>query len=222
MKPPPGRAASVLLGLVKLAAVVGVAAGTGMAIGYGLSMLSDDEPPTLAADGTQTTERPATVTRARTATTPVRTTPVQTTTPLPTTPRTTATTPGTSPRLELDVRVLGAILRPAGTASGIRRNRSRVTMRVRAENRGPGPALLDLPRLHVVDKTMKPDSNALTPESQLGELAPGESRSVTLRFELSGDATANATRDRRARITFAGRSLPVRITIGSPVAASPN
>ncbi|MBA3746626.1 MAG: hypothetical protein H0W96_03925 [Solirubrobacterales bacterium] len=185
------RAQSFVRSLLELLALVAVAGGTGVLIGMALAQLSDDEP-----------------------TTPVATT-TSTPTPTPTTPARRPPAPA-----QVQLRVLGAILRPAGTPSGRRRQRARLIMRVRAQNSGENSVTLDDPILRVGSVRIRLDRAANPPETQLGTIAAGDTKSVTLRYELSGDATPKVTRDRRARLDIGGQSLSLRVRVGAPVRPS--
>lgn len=218
---PRERVGLLLVRAATLVAIVAVAGGIGVALGFALTKAADDDGATQI--GTARARTTATTANApgRGVTTPARTaaSAAPPATPTSTSTATTATTaaPGSGPLAGVEVRVLGAVLRPAGTPSGMRRRRSRITMRVRAENRGAEAIRIELPVLRVGSRRIRPDSNVLTAESQFGSVAPRAAKAVTLRFELVGDATDKATRDRRARLEIAGRSQPLRITIGAPV-----
>jgi hypothetical protein len=110
------------------------------------------------------------------------------------------------------VSVLDARLFTDSTPSGRNEPRARVTVRIRAENRGSRRVTLDPPTLRVgsVRIPLDPDGDRFAP------LAPGADMTVTLRFELAGRATPKVVRDRRARILVADRSLPVRIKVQEP------
>jgi hypothetical protein len=214
------RVRSFVSGLVKFVALISVAGGCGVAIGYGLSRVSDERDVVPAvATGRQTETA---TTPARTATTappPARTT---TTTPTPTPTATTTTGPATTTTpagalAHVQVRVLGAILRPAGTADGRRRRRARLTMRVQAVNAGDEAVTLGRPVLAVGKVRIGTDTAAQTADAQLGRIAAGATKAATLRFELAGEATEKITIDRRARVNVGGRSLAFRLILGSPV-----
>jgi len=227
---PRERVGLLLVRAVKFVAIVAVAGSIGVALGFALTKAADDDGATPVGGAPQAGTTATTANRPGPgATTPTRTAaapaaPPTTTRPAPaattTTPASTSTTaaPDAGPFANVEVRVLGAVLRPAGTPSGQRRRRSRLTMRVRAENRGGRAVGVELPVLRVGSVRIRPDSNTLTAESQFGQVAAGGAKAVTLRFELVGDATVKAIRDRRARIEMAGRSQPLRITIGDPIA----
>jgi hypothetical protein len=210
-------------GLVKFVALVAVAGGCGVAIGYGLSKLSDESDPSapVASGGaqaeTEETQPAATATtppQTGTATTPR--TPTATSTV--STPTATTTTPAGALG-QVHVRVLGAILRPAGTAEGRQRRRARLTMRVRAVNDADQAVTIGRPVLAVGKVRIGTDTAARTADAELGELAAGTTKAATLRFELVGDATEKVTLDRRARINIAGQSLAFRLKVGPPVTA---
>ena len=235
---PRERFGLLLVRAVKFVVVVGVAGSIGMGLGFALTRAADDDGAALVGSDTQarTTATTApgpgqgvtTPTRTAAAADPPPATPQPAPAPAPapastaTTPTSTATTAATGSAsgrfADVDVRVLGAVLRPAGTPSGVQRRRSRITMRIRVENRGAQAVGIDLPVLRVGSVRIRPDSNVLTPEDRFGSVPSRAAKAVTLRFELIGDATDKATRDRRARIEIAGRSQPLRIKIGPPVA----
>ena len=225
MRPRRERVRSFLSGLVKFVALVAVAGGCGVAMGYGLSRISDENDLVgPVATGDTRTETPAAST-ARPASTATATTPPPprtATTPPPATPTATATTPATPTTPagalgQVRVRVLGAILRPAGTPDGQRRRRARLTMRVQAVNGADEAVTIGRPVVAIGKVRIGTDTAAATADPQLGTLAAGETKAVTMRFELAGEATEKATIDRRARLNIAGRSLPFRLTVGSPV-----
>ena len=118
---------------------------------------------------------------------------------------------------EVQVRVLGAILRPAGTPAGRQRRRARLTMRVQATNEAEQTVTIGRPVLAIGKVRVGTDTAADTADAQLGAIAAGATKAATLRFELAGDATEKTTIDRRARLIVAGRSLPFRLKVGSPV-----
>ena len=189
--------------------------------------LSDDQD--LA--GTPATGDTQTATTAATTARPAFTT--TTTTPPPaataTTPRTTtattattATTPAAPPQpagalAQVRIRVLGAILRPAGTPDGQQRRRARLTMRIQAVNEADEAVTIGRPVVAVGTVRIGTDTAAETADAQLGPLAAGETKAATMRFELAGDATDKITIDRRARLNIAGRSMAFRLTVGAPV-----
>ena len=119
----------------------------------------------------------------------------------------------------LAVRVVDVVLHPASTASGQRRKRARLTVRVRVENRG------------TQDRHSRPTrvvrgggENGDRPgrrrasSTDLGTLAPGETKSVTLRFEVAGATTTRAD-DRSTRAHTRRRSIAGgrRSKVGGPV-----
>ncbi len=217
---PRGERAKVFLGgLVRLVALVIVAGGIGVALGMGLSALSADEEPATTGGGagaTVDTEFDAAETTTG-STRPAARVPAETmTATVPAIPAVTATTttPSTpSGRFaQVRVSVLDSRLFTDSTPSGREEQRSRVTVRIRAENRGFDRVTLDAPTLRVgsVRIPVDPDGDGFAP------LGPGTDMTVTLRFALAGEATPKVVRDRRARILVAGRSLPVRVKVQAP------
>lgn len=127
----------------------------------------------------------------------------------------TAAAPGATVRARL--RVVDVVLHPASTESGLRRKRARLTARVRVENRGTQDLIPARPALFVGEERTETDPGADGPSTDLGTLAPGETKSVTLRFEVAGATTTRLTTDRRARIRVAGQSRAVSVKVGGPV-----
>ncbi|MDQ3722471.1 MAG: hypothetical protein M3376_05255 [Actinomycetota bacterium] len=202
------RAPSLLRGLAKLAAVVVAAGGGGVAAGVGLSELKggDGDLATSGETGPQATVPGSSTTGAA---------PVTTSTTTATT--TTSTTGGEGSLARVRVQILGAVLHPAATPSGRRRQRARIIVRARTQNSGTQPVTLARPALLVGDASFRSGPAAGTSRTQAGELAAGESEAVTLRFELAGEATAQVTAQKRARLVVAGRSRPMPVEIGAPL-----
>ena len=214
------RARGFLRGLSRFVVLIAVAGGLGAALGAGLVALAGDTGPATTVSGTDRTSEttaiapsalpPLSVATASTVTAPP---PAGT---VPAAPPATTTVPGG--RLDrVGVRILGAILHPAGTPDGVRRRRSRLTMRVRAINRAGTPLTIPTPVLAVGSVRIRTDPAAETPATRFGELAVAETRAVTLRFELQGEATEKITIDRRARLYVAGRWQAFRLKVGPPV-----
>lgn len=118
---------------------------------------------------------------------------------------------------QLGVRVLGALLRPAKTESGQARRRARLNVRVRAENQGDSAVTPERPVLLVANRQIRTDSNADSPETNFGAIPPGESATVTLRFETGGDATTALQQQGRARLSIAGVTRSFSVRVGDPV-----
>jgi len=202
------RARAFLRGLIRFVALIAVAGGAGVALGAGLSQLAGDETATPSVSDEPTS--------GSTVLTGVATSVAPNPAPPPPPPAA-ATTTAAGPLGQVNVRVLGAILHPAATADGKRRRRARLTMRVRAVNESGGAVTIAAPVLAVGSVRIRTDAAAETAATRLGELAAGETKAVTLRFELQGEATEKVTIDRRARVVIAGRALAFRLRIGSPV-----
>lgn len=128
-----------------------------------------------------------------------------------------STTAGEGAQAQVRLRVVGAVLHPAATPSGRQRKRARLILRLQAHN--PGQRALDAggPALTVGDARIDVDRAAATAGARFGQLAPGESKAITVRFELAGAVTAQVTQERRARVVVADQSLPVQVKIGDPV-----
>lgn len=204
------RVKSFLRGLLNLVALVLVAGGVGVALGMGLSALSSSDGPAatdLGGGSTTATEAASAppVTTSSDAFAPV---PAETTTAPP---ATTTTAPRPEPE-PVSASVLDARLFTDATPSGRQEQRARVTVRVRAENAGDEPATLDPPVLRVGSVRIPADPAG----AQFDPLEPDTNQTVTLRFELAGEATPKVVRDRRARILIAGQSLAIRVKVQAP------
>ena len=190
---------SLLLGWSKLLALIVVAGGTGMALGLALSSLStkDDLPAPAVGSATSAARTPATA--------------ASTTTAAP------ATTTGDTTGRRVKLKVVSAVLHPAATPSGRRRERARIGVRVQVENAGDRPLVPERPGLLAAGVAVRADPHI--PGARLPPLAAGESASVSLRFEVEGRVTRRVRSERRARLRAAGRTVPMTVRIGAPVAA---
>ena len=214
-----------LQGLAKFVALVLVAGGVGVALGMGLSQLSGSDEPasagleatTRAGAGDAPTEAAPAISTATAAELPPATTTAPTASTAPAAPTTaTPPPPAGSPLAQVRVNVLDARLFTDSTPSGGREQRARVTVRIRAQNAGTQRVALNPPRLRVGSVRVPSDPRDDTPGTQFDPLPAGASQTVTLRFELEGEATPKVVRDRRARILIAGQSLPMRIKVRAP------
>jgi len=204
MMPRQERVRLLLRALGKFLAVVVVAGGVGALLGIGISKLSsDDEPQTaIAPDTTSPTPEPSAGAAVSDAT---------------------ASTPAPAsqdPLEQISVTVLFAVLHPAATPSGIRRRRARLGVRVKVTNRGSRRVVPARPSLLAARQRTPTNPHADRPGSRLGPIAAGKTVDVTLRFETAGAVTQQLTTQRRARVLVAGRSWPVRVTVGPPVRSS--
>lgn len=121
-----------------------------------------------------------------------------------------------TPKEELDVRDLTAVMHPAATASGQQRQRARVIVYVRVQNRGVLPVTPAPSELRVGPARVQPDQRAPR-EFGLGRIAPGTLADARLRFEVEGAITRRLRTERRARMVIGGRTHPMRLKVGSPV-----
>jgi len=186
------RTRFLLRGLAKVAAAIVVAGVAGVGLGVGIAELTGDDDSATSYETSKQTPDRGSIT-------------------LPAPPAATTTVTRASPT-PVRAQVLGAALHPAATPSGKQRQRARLIVRLRAQNRGTQPVSV----AHLV--LLVGDARVLSgPRSQIGELAAAEAKAVTVRFELAGAVTAKITADRRARIIVAGRSRPMRVRIGAPV-----
>lgn len=205
--PPEGRLKPFLRGLVKLVAIVSVAGGVGVALGMGLSKLSDAHNPAPAADAGPVGSPDTSSTAMATALPPA--------TPTTSSPATPPDDPP-SPLEHVSVSVLDARLFTDETPSGRVEQRARVTVRIRAENAGDRRLTLSPPTLRVGSVRVPVEPDATAPGARFDPLAAGTTQTVTLRFAVAGEATPKLVRDRRARILIAGRSVAIRVRVQAP------
>lgn len=177
----------------KLAAVVLVAVGAGAALGFGLTTrtVGDDTSGSSARAPTATGKS-----RTRTAKMPA---------------------PTPAGREQIRVRVISAVLHPARTQSGIRRRRGRLSVHIRAVNRGARRVVPKRPSLLAARQRIPTNPRADGPGTRLGPIDPQQTADVTLRFETAGAVTTQLRTQNRARILVAGRSWPITVKVGNPV-----
>lgn len=131
-----------------------------------------------------------------------------------------AAAPSTAaPLTKLRVRILGAVLHPARTASGQQRRRARLAVRVRAENTAATRVTLARPAILAAGETVHSDPQADSPRTHLGTLGPGMTQAVTLRFEVAGKVTAQLVNERTGRLRIAGRTIGLNVKVGAPLSA---
>ena len=118
---------------------------------------------------------------------------------------------------------LKAVLQPATTESGRRRQRARVEVTVSLRNLSgrPRPPTAR-PTLIVGDDRVRSDLAAADVAGGLLKEVPALT-SVTgvLRFETAGAATARLTALRRARLRIAGQTLPLKLALTAAPLATP-
>lgn len=156
--------------------------------------------------GTTTTTTPA----GTTAGTPSRTS---------TTPPSTTTTTRTPSKRAAGIRlqVFSAVVHPAGTPSGRRRSRARLSVHVRVTNRRTialnalKPAVIS-GRLRIAGAPRVGSGRTLLVPIAIG--ARGQGR---IRFETAGPVTRGMLSTHRVRIRVAGVAMTVPLTIGRPV-----
>lgn len=202
MTPRGERAKSFLRGLLKFVGLVAVAGAIGAALGIALLQLSGDGDPAALQAGSDTASG-ATVSTATAVALPP---------PPPATPATTKPSAPPNPPAAVRVSVIDARLFTDETPSGAQAERARMTVRIQAENIGEQRVTLQPPTLRVGKVRIPADPAG----GRFDPLAPTGSQTVTLRFELAGEATPKVVRDRRARILIAGHSVAMRVKIRPP------
>jgi hypothetical protein len=190
---------TVVRGLAKLVAVVLVAGAVGGGLGIVLSKLSGNSGDSAAAPQASTATKPATQHTTTSARSDGHTTPA-----------------APAPSGGVSVHIVDAILHPAESASGRRRHRARLTVRVQVTNRGTSVVTPARPTLFSGSVQTQTDPNADGPGTRLGALQPGKAVAVTLRFETAGSVTTQLQSQRRARVLVAGRTRETAVTVGNP------
>jgi len=120
--------------------------------------------------------------------------------------------PETLPQLR--VSVVSAVLHPAATAFGRQRRRARLNVQIRARNNGSSSVTPGLPALLAAGVKVHGDPHA---GPGLGSLAAGQTKVVTVHFEVAGVVTTQISTRRTARAVVAGHSLLLTVTPGPPV-----
>jgi hypothetical protein len=183
------RAAGILLGIVLLVGAVG------MGVGRILSSVTGDgghDPVT----GAPVPASPATGASSGQA-------------PAPSAPRQIASRAANGVR----VHVFSAALHPAATASGIRRKRARISMRVRVTNNSAAP----LTPTDVVLLSPRGTVRGTPGHSLRSLLKRGHRRDSKIRFETAGDVTDGIVSARETEVRIAGVKLAVTVVVGNPV-----
>lgn len=132
-----------------------------------------------------------------------------------------ASAPRRGPVTGLRIRVVSAILHPAGTASGQARNRARVSVHVRVVNSSGQRVVLSRPTLVSGPDRVRTDRRQDTSATSLRALAPGATGDATFRFELSGPTTLRVRNQLRIRVIVGGRNVGAPVTVGRPVSIKP-
>ena len=198
-----------VLGLAKFLLVVVVSVSVGAGLGIGLSELggrgASDNPPVA---GGPSSAAPPPAQDGATGTTGVGDP-----------KRATVADPPQAPR----IRVLSNSLRSAITASGQRRRRARLVVRVRVTARADATDL-GVPRLISGDNDIEVDPDGKNAAGPLLEpIAAGRSATGDLRFETAGDLTDRLVSQQRATLRMAGRSVSLTIDAGdAETAAAPS
>jgi hypothetical protein len=212
----------LLRGLGKLIAVIALAGAVGVGLGFGLSALAGDDSTrgstgrSKASEATATTREKATG-RAAT-TTESKTTASSVAHAQPTTTHT--TTGGQRGASTVRVQVVSAVLHPAITPSGRRRNRAGLAVHVRVTNRGSRRRVIILrPVLVSGGVRVLTDPHTDTAATKRRTLDPAATADVTLRFEIAGAVTTRVRRQRRVRVIVAGRNVIASVIRGRPLRA---
>jgi len=184
-----------LRGLAKLVAVLASVAVGGLAIGAALAKLSGDSGGATGGPPAGSASNPTTATSEKRA-----------------------STRGQKPANAVRVRVVSAILHPASSSSGKRRQRARLSVHVRVTNRGSRRFVPSRPVLVSGDVRLKTDRNQDSADTNLEALAPGATGDVTLRFETAGTVTQRVRQQLRARLVIAGRQVTAPVKLGELVA----
>jgi nitrate/nitrite transporter NarK len=131
-----------------------------------------------------------------------------------------AATAGATTRASLGqvgVSVVASVLHPAATAFGRQRQRARLVVVVRLQNRGTRRVTIPRPALLAAGVRQGTDPSADAPGTSVRQLGAGMRRQIALQFEVAGTVTRGLTTGRRARVLVAGHTLTARVTLGPPV-----
>jgi len=196
---------TLLRGLAKLVGAVVAAGLVGLALGTALAELTGDTgSPAGVTDGPPAAA--ALVTNTSTTTVP----------PAREEPASTQTE---KPPNAVRVRIVSAILHPAASPSGKRRQRARLSVHIRVTNRGSSPIFPSRPALVSGGVRVKTDPSQDGAATNLGALASGATGDVTLRFETAGAVTKRLRQELRARLTIAGTNVTATVKVGGAIGA---
>lgn len=119
--------------------------------------------------------------------------------------------------IDVNVRIVSAILHPAGTARGRSRQRARLSVHARVTNRRDRTIALGRPKLHSGLSLLEIDAHAdKLAGALLRPLRPGSTADGVLRYETAGTITQRLTTMRRFALRIAGRTIRAKIKVGSP------
>ena len=140
--------------------------------------------------------------------------PAATTAPAPTR---TVGAPVTAPPASIlpRIAILSAVLHPAASASGQARNRARLSVGVRATNRGDRPITLGRPSCWRTGAFAWIPMRPRSPPACWSRLPPEPARAAFLRFETAGAVTARITSALPASLRIGGRTLQMRVRLGN-------
>jgi len=196
---------TLLRGLAKLVGAVVAAGLVGLALGTALAELTGDTgSPAGVTDGPPAAA--ALVTNTSTTTVP----------PAREEPASTQTE---KPPNAVRVRIVSAILHPAASPGGKRRQRARLSVHVRVTNRGKRRIVPSRPVLISGGVRVRTDPSQDSAATHLRALAPGATGDVTMRFETAGAVTRRLRQQLRARMTVAGRNVTATVKVGGAIGA---
>lgn len=129
-----------------------------------------------------------------------------------------SSSPAPVPAEAARVDILSATVQPAGTPSGQRRKRARVTVYLQVTNQR-GSTITNLEPVLLAGARVLPDPNATyTTGSLLEPVPPGTTATGTLRFETAGAVTDRVLATRRAQLHIAGATVPLTLDLRPPPA----
>jgi hypothetical protein len=120
-----------------------------------------------------------------------------------------------APAKTVRVQIMSAILQRAGTPSGRRRDRARLSLHVRVTNDLPS-RVRDLNPILLARQRVPPDPHARdTTGSLLRPIMPGATAGGRLRFETAGSVTRQLISTQQARLLIAGQLVVVDLKLGT-------
>lgn len=118
---------------------------------------------------------------------------------------------------DVSVRMVSAILHPAETARGRRRQRARLSVHAVVMNGRDSAVVLGRPQLLSGRTKLGVDMHADAPAGALLRRLPaGATADGVLRFETAGPVTRQLTSERRVALRIAGRTVRATVKLGTP------
>lgn len=137
-------------------------------------------------------------------------------------PRAVRTAAGETPSRAggVDVRVVSAMLHPAATRAGRRRQRARLSVHLQVTNGTASFVSAATPTLLVAGGPVRGTAAGVAGGGLRARVRPRASADGRLRFETGGRTTQEIMSSRRVRLRVAGSTVAARFRVGAPARPS--